>query len=277
MKNLFKQLGKVVCYFILFYGMQLIVTIVFMYSYIILKTVKMAMGGQALNPDIVIMQAANYTLENTNLIGVLSGSLTLLTLWLFFWIRKKKLYAETGIVALSGRYVPYIVLLGITLAVTVSFGLALLPESWLEAYAQQSAYAVGDSVILMVMSNMIMAPIVEEIIFRGLILSRLRKAMPIGWAIAISSLLFGLVHGQILWMSYAFVLGIIMSLVVIKTDSLVASIILHMVFNIFGTVVPLVGSGITSVTVVAAVAGVAVVISVLLFVGLLRTKMPESV
>lgn len=248
MKNVLKQFGKAVCYYLLFLGMQFMVGFAMMFCFVFMETAKMMAVGNY-DMETIATAASQALLQNSNLMTAISGIFTLLVLWIFFLIRKKKMTVEAGVTPLPKASIAYMVLLGIVLAITVSFGLSLLPESWLAAYAEQANMMVGGPVLLTVFSTMIVAPVVEEVIFRGLMLSRLRKAMPAGWAIAVVSLLFGLAHGQILWIAYAFILGIILSLVVLKTESLAASICLHMTFNIFGTVVPALSEGITSTAV----------------------------
>lgn len=275
MKNILIQLGKALCYYISFLGMQFVVAFGMMFLYI-LKETMVAMTGGDYNMDTIVNGAAQYLVDNANLMAAISGILTIVTLWIFFLIRKKKLSQETGMEKIPGTYFSYAVVLGISLAVAISFGMSLLPESWIEAYAQEADLMVGDSVLLMVISTMVVAPLVEEIVFRGLMLSRLRKAMPVGWAVAVSSLLFGLAHGQILWIAYAAILGVIMSVVVVKTKSLTTSIILHMTFNIFGTVVPTFFGEVTSTIVVVAVTAIAVAVSAVVLVKLLNTEVPEG-
>lgn len=276
MKNFFKQLGKALCYYLLFFGMQVIASFAFSFVYSFMAAFEAAAGGGNVDANAVSTRAAEMLMDNLNAISIAAGVLTLLFLWIFFLIRKKKLRREVGIAGLSVKYILYIIVLGIVASTLITFGMALLPESWLEAYAEQAGLTLGGLGIVTIISNMIMAPIVEEIIFRGLMLSRLRKAMPLWAAVVISSLLFGLAHGQILWIAYATILGLILSAVAVKTQSLTASILLHMVFNICGTVIPMLCSDITSIPVCATIAGVTAVISVALLVGLLKERSTEG-
>ena len=64
--------------------------------------------------------------------------------------------------------------------------------------------------------------------------------MPVAAAVALSSIAFGLFHGQLLWICYAAILGLVMCFVAIKCESVLASILYHMVFNLLGGL-PLVG------------------------------------
>lgn len=269
MKNILKQLGKAICYFALFIGMQFAVNFGYMFLYSFMVGMKIA-AGEAIDMEVLAGELTQYALQNANMMTIISGCLTFLVLWIFFLIRKKKLSQEVNIAAIAGKQIAYIIVLGIALAMTISAVMALLPASWLEAYAEQAQYLTGDSVIVMIISNMIVAPVVEEVVVRGLMLSRLKKAMPVAWAVLISSLLFGLAHGQILWITYATLLGVILAVVALKTESLIGSILLHMTFNIFGTVIPIVFGGVTSVAATVVIAAAGAVMSVVSLTGLFK-------
>ena len=83
----------------------------------------------------------------------------------------------------------------------------------------------------------IIGPIVEELIFRKLLIDRLT---PYGEKIAIlfPALVFGLCHGNFDQLFYAFLLGIILSYIYLRTGKLIYSIILHMFVNLFFGVFP---------------------------------------
>lgn len=103
------------------------------------------------------------------------------------------------------------------------------------SYSEASVNLVSGSPILVIISAGILVPIAEEIIFRGLILSRLKRAMKNVPALIISSLLFASIHLHVLWASYVFMLGLILGIIALKTVSIVPSIIIHMTFNIAGS------------------------------------------
>ena len=280
MKKFLKQFGKVICYYVFFGGMQIVMYVAFSFIYGVKAGLEMAagmsIGSESATIEAIALGAENFLMQNMYIIMILSGCLTLLVLWIFFLIRRKKLLAEINVTALPIKYVPVIFVIGITLTATIFFAMNLLPETLLEAYAQKSELVLSGSGFDEVIAIMIIAPIVEEVIFRGLILSRLRKAVPIVWAVTISSLLFGISHGQIIWIIYTFILGIILSIVVVKTKSLIAGILLHILFNIFGTVIPTVCDGVTSMVVSAIGAVIAVVITVMLLIVIIREKHPAA-
>jgi membrane protease YdiL (CAAX protease family) len=77
----------------------------------------------------------------------------------------------------------------------------------------------------------IAAPLLEEILFRGIILHGLLKNYSAGIAIAFSSLLFALIHGNVAQGLGAFLMGLFMGWIYWKTKSLYIPIILHFVNN----------------------------------------------
>lgn len=85
--------------------------------------------------------------------------------------------------------------------------------------------------ILAFLSLVLIAPIAEEILFRGYLLGKLRKYAPLWLSILITSALFGFVHGQWNVGIDVFVLSIVLCLLRVYTGSLWPSIMLHMLKN----------------------------------------------
>ena len=89
---------------------------------------------------------------------------------------------------------------------------------------------VMQSLGLSVFTTAFLPGLVEEILFRGVLYSRLRKANPIK-GILLSALLFGIAHMNFQQFSYAFFLGIVFGCLLEATDSISATITAHMIFN----------------------------------------------
>ena len=92
------------------------------------------------------------------------------------------------------------------------------------------------NIIIDIVFIAILAPILEEILFRKIICDKL---LPLGegYAIVISAAIFGLGHGNFYQFAYAFFLGIIFALIYVKTGKLRYSIGYHMIFNLVGGVI----------------------------------------
>lgn len=78
----------------------------------------------------------------------------------------------------------------------------------------------------------IIAPIIEEIVFRKLLVDRLR---PYGEKLAIffPALIFALAHGNLYQLFYAFLIGVVLSYIYAKTGKITYPIFIHMFVNLF--------------------------------------------
>ena len=110
--------------------------------------------------------------------------------------------------------------------------------AWLEEYEQlmESAGLDEEITILMVLYAIVLGPIVEEIIFRGLTFSAAKKVMPYYWAIIVQALLFGAFHMNPIQSSYAFILGVGMGYIMYLYDNLIITIIVHFIYNFIGII-----------------------------------------
>jgi membrane protease YdiL (CAAX protease family) len=84
-------------------------------------------------------------------------------------------------------------------------------------------------------------PIGEEIYFRGVVYGGLRHRYGIGWALAGSTLFFGVVHQQIIHFLPIAVLGIVFALLYERTQSLIPPITVHAVNNVVAVLAQLYG------------------------------------
>lgn len=74
-------------------------------------------------------------------------------------------------------------------------------------------------------------PFSEEFVFRGVIFNGYRKDGNALGAILLSALVFGFMHMNFNQAGYAFVIGVALALVVIATNSIWASVIMHFIIN----------------------------------------------
>ena len=87
------------------------------------------------------------------------------------------------------------------------------------------------NIYLAILSSGIIGPILEEILFRYVFLNRLRNFFTTRNAILLSSLVFALLHGDIITMIYAFIMGFIFAYVYVKYDNIKVSIMCHIGAN----------------------------------------------
>lgn len=118
---------------------------------------------------------------------------------------------------------------------------------WLEQYEELLETAGLDSSITipMLFYSVILAPIGEELIFRGTTMHLARKALPFWLANVMQAFLFGVFHMNWIQGIYAFSLGLVLGYVCEKGGSIYYSIFLHFLFNFWGTVISNLLSGVS--------------------------------
>lgn len=109
-----------------------------------------------------------------------------------------------------------------------------------EKYTSLTTSFATDNVLLLVIAVCILVPMAEELLFRGVFLSELRRVLPGGLAVVIIALLFGLAHGNLIQGTYAALAGIALGFMYLWSGSIFASILLHIFFNFFGTGLPMI-------------------------------------
>lgn len=97
----------------------------------------------------------------------------------------------------------------------------------------------GASIPLIFIYTVICAPIMEEYVFRKLVVDRTVRYGQ-GVAVLLSGLMFGLFHGNLNQFAYTFCLGMFLAFIYVKTGNLKITIGLHMLVNIMGGVVGMV-------------------------------------
>ena len=171
--------------------------------------------------------------SSTGIMVFLAAFITITALAIFFAIRKEKMSEKINLKKTDKKNVLAGAGIGVAMYFVIIGVLSCLPisDGALTSYGEASKGLMNQSVILAILGNIIAAPILEEIIFRGLIFDRLKKAMPVALAVIISSVMFGLAHGQIIWICYATFVGIVLAVIYHKTGSILPSIAAHMLLN----------------------------------------------
>lgn len=94
----------------------------------------------------------------------------------------------------------------------------------------EAAIGLVDPVVLAI-ALVLVAPVAEEIFFRGIVFSAWLREYGVGRAIIGSAVLFALIHGSIFVIPAIFALGIGLALLYHRTGSLPASMAMHATYN----------------------------------------------
>lgn len=234
--NPFFQLIKGLAYCLLFLMTNVSVTFAIMIWFGIKKTAEEIAKGNRLSPDELSEYLTRVINERSNYQLIIYGTLLLLILTLIFVIRKKNVFQETRIKLFPVRFLPGILLTSAGIILFFNSVLTLLPSSLTASYRTDSSFMGMGSFVASFVAQALFAPLLEEITFRGLMLTRFEKGLPKWLGILISSLFFGLVHGNLLWACYAFVLGILLCVIADRADSILAPFLSHFMLNAFATI-----------------------------------------
>jgi membrane protease YdiL (CAAX protease family) len=127
----------------------------------------------------------------------------------------------------------------------VGLGLALYPIS--ELYGRDDAQSVvdlledtsGAGLAGFAVAVVLVAPVVEELLFRGALLRALLRRTTPAWAVFVSALAFALVHplgdpeiGSVIVVPAILALGLVSGYQAVRTGNLSRSIMLHVGFNL---------------------------------------------
>ena len=101
----------------------------------------------------------------------------------------------------------------------------------MEEFALQHGKLFNGNPLVTFLSVAVAAPIAEEVTFRGLCYTNLKKGMRTIWAALISAVFFGIAHGNPIWFLVGFLAGLSLVWIYERTGSLFASILVHMTNN----------------------------------------------
>jgi membrane protease YdiL (CAAX protease family) len=168
--------------------------------------------------------------------------MTLVCLWVLQRCHHTRIDLKRIVGQLPER-VQWLRLVGLVLAIIlfsigsflISFyGLSFIAPSFVEATLNDESLAVRTTApalqnLLMFLSMIIVAPITEEFLFRGIIMHRWAEKWGIFSSLIVSSIVFGFLHPNVIGLS---MFGLVMGLLYIKTRTLLVPIFCHTLNNL---------------------------------------------
>lgn len=149
---------------------------------------------------------------------------------LSYWVNRRK-----GIRLGLSFNIPYTELLPLMGLVIISFQFGLnLPGQRLIGVVLNSDIPSTNPATspVMLLGALILGPILEEVVFRGIVLRGLLSTYSVSKAVWMSAILFGLIHVEPRLIPSAILFGLFFGYVYVKTKSLGLPVILHLIANL---------------------------------------------
>lgn len=217
-KGVLTALGKSLLYLLFFLAIQFLAGIIY---------AVIAVAGASLFHG---EADAGSVLAGTETAVLFADLLTAAAILLWFRLRHKPLGKAVGLRRCSGWTAAFSAFAALGLFVAINLALTLLPTVWLSDYNDHMELLLSTGLIP-ALSIAVAGPLAEELMFRGVIQTRLEQAMPVWAAVVLQAVLFGVVHGTPVQMAYAFLLGLVFGFLRSRTGSILPGFAAHAAFN----------------------------------------------
>lgn len=158
-----------------------------------------------------------------------SGILTAVFLVFYYRKRANMKYSEIAVSPIKAFPIVLALVWGAAAMLFTGLGTDLVYE--LAGYTSETTVVENASLIITFFSVAVIAPITEELVFRGFMFERLRRRFSVGATVVITALVFSLVHFNATGLLSIFVMGLVLGLLRAKYNDLFACIAFHVVAN----------------------------------------------
>jgi membrane protease YdiL (CAAX protease family) len=177
--------------------------------------------------------------ENNLIIILIGWIVTLLIIYIVMLLSKQnmiKIIKLDNKISLLHIGICIISAIGLNMAINGLISMSQITNLFPE-YEEVISGIINHDFYLTLLCVGILIPISEEILYRGILLNKLRNGFSISIAIIIQGILFGISHMNFIQGMYAFIIGAFFGYIVIWTGSLLSSIIMHIVVNSMSVII----------------------------------------
>lgn len=200
-------------------------------------------------------------------------SLGVLTVLFTVWYQRA--YVKGGKANLRELFtlknISIIILVAISYQISVSYLFGVLQAyrpSWFFEYIELMEQLDMGNNLISFLYIVILGPVVEELLMRGLVLHQMKRAMPFVAANIVQALLFAIIHGNLIQGLYAFVLGLLFGYVYRKFNTIWSTILFHVIFNLSGFLLDIIALD----TVFTSTIVMLIIVAITLIIGIILTK-----
>lgn len=185
-----------------------------------------------------LYESAYYLINNIGVITVLTGVMAIPFLALLMKRDNKVMVSDVEKIERYSKvtYI-YILIGGIALCIGLNCFMALSGLMELsESYEETSQALYNMKFLLQLVGLGMIIPLVEEMLYRGVIYRRLKRGVSAKFGIIVSAGIFGMVHGNSVQIIYGLICGLIFAWLYESYGSFVAPVMAHVVMNLTSVV-----------------------------------------
>lgn len=202
--------------------------------------------------------STTWQMNNPNTLYLINAVTTLFVLTLPYIFAAK--HAGVGLSELvpfkktSFTKVITLIMLGMGVCSLSNFATSAISSLFDQIFGFQSepsmdGYGTGlESFLLMLLCVGILPAVLEEFALRGVVMGLLRKRFSDGTAIVISAVLFGLLHGNLQQIPFAFGVGLILGYATVYSGSLLPAMLIHAMNNSMSVILSFASESVSPMT-----------------------------
>lgn len=241
-KSVMKKIGWTVVSLLPMAGFMVIQIGCSVAASVLISVITMMQKGGSMAADELVVYVSNRVMENIIPILMVSQILAILVFGLWYYFAYGRKPRPEGTDKPKLQHILLILVLGLAAQFAISGVLSVvesLAPSMLEKYDQLMEMAgITETTLLSILSTVILAPVSEELVCRGVVFKLAGKVSPNFWvANIIQALSFGILHANWVQGIYAFALGIVLGLVYRRFQNIWLCMLLHAAMNFSGILV----------------------------------------
>jgi len=219
---------------LIFFGLTIFITLVATFGYIIIDAAQTGITDVIVDqpsPHLHLKSPEEFLLNNALLLQLIANAFAFL-IFALMWrkIRMKIPKYDNSKFTLLSTVLTIIVCVGMNLLMIALFSITDTAR-FFTSYEKVAMSLQSGSLTVRIIAICFAAPIVEELVFRGIIFNRLSAWMPSWIAVIVSSVMFGIMHLNLFQGLYTFLIGVAFCVLYVRYRNLLIPIIGHIAFN----------------------------------------------
>lgn len=236
-ENIIIKIWKIIYPALVYYGITFFVAIIFTVLYAMVKIYTFTTTENVNSLDAFTQELINGTMKYALIMSAIAALITI-PIIAFLYVRDLKKFPDIKQKKIPAPWYPVLVALSLTSCIGFNNMITMSNlDKIFPGYEDTAKVLFGGNIIIQILFVVILAPIVEELIFRGIAYRRIARYWNKNMAMLFSAIFFGIYHGNVVQGVYAFLLGMILAYLYDKFQTIKAPILAHASANLISVVI----------------------------------------